>query len=1013
MENTVCHEMRFGREGNAASFQKAGWSEGEEGFTWSLGQVSVLDLPSLVAPDGIVIEMHAFPRVRPEGPLSQIISVSVNGHFVGREKLSVPMILAFFVPPETLTGAAIVVAIEHPGGFRTGPSEPDFAVAFKTFRIIKLLEPWPKETKRFSSFVLRERTSEQIDSLAAEVREHVSLDLNLFLSEFELLSGNCEFGGIQRRCGADPLSLLRFSGASIETSILGLDSEFAGIGTEIRPFLSEDGACEWIIDDLKFNLRYHTQRSETDISIDGILEAQRTKIKFLRRKFMEDLRDDRKIFVCVDPLGLPDVAIFPLFLALNRHGPHPLLWISVTERSEFFGKALEIFPGVIRGFVDRLASDGLTHGSSTNTWISILLNAWSLAKGTSRVSVSPGNGQVFVSIAEAPDHAASIIQSSREEVRSQADAFCAEIGDMLRGQSVPAIPVALRGYLRGRSSGTDPDNHHARELIDRLGIQGGEIREGESFFDKFWGVKREYVEKYCHDQIDDLYDVQLNTAAERRLLLESGPNEIADLSLPASKRFTIGDRRRPSFFCYSSNNAVAYVDPFRYQIITRDNSARWGSASPRALPRSFIAATEHESISQNVVIVQDRFDSQNLSHFVYDCVTRIMLHAEQSECRRNALYVLGSVRTPYHNMIIDALCNVSGITPGQILFPTRGIILDPLGTCSWFTDQFDVLGHPAQMAHPHSIGLLRRLVNALPARPGSVKKLYVSRGDAAARRVVNEAELEARLEKEGFQSIQLAKLPPEEQIGLFEGAEMIVAPHGMGLTHLIMSERIGRVVELFPPHGGTSAYAFVCKAGGIQYSHIVGTEAPDSQGDFVIDVDEVISIISATGGSIAKPQWTKAANLIPGSRDFFGFNPGPGAADLPLTITDCEAPIWGMTVRSHVRGSAPDNFVGGWESIEVVPGCDYIVSAWVFLPLEFSGAEVELTINNLETSSKRPADASQMGCWQRIWSTARSTGLTVRCGIGLLISGAPGTLVASSCWQFERGTTPRGFVPTS
>jgi capsular polysaccharide biosynthesis protein len=80
----------------------------------------------------------------------------------------------------------------------------------------------------------------------------------------------------------------------------------------------------------------------------------------------------------------------------------------------------------------------------------------------------------------------------------------------------------------------------------------------------------------------------------------------------------------------------------------------------------------------------------------------------------------------------------------------------------------------------------------LPAR------FVVSRGKTRSRRVVNEAELLARLEPLGFRPVYLEDLSLVEQISLFARAEAIVASTGAGLVNLIHA-RPGTPVAILMP----------------------------------------------------------------------------------------------------------------------------------------------------------------------------------------------------------------------
>ncbi len=74
--------------------------------------------------------------------------------------------------------------------------------------------------------------------------------------------------------------------------------------------------------------------------------------------------------------------------------------------------------------------------------------------------------------------------------------------------------------------------------------------------------------------------------------------------------------------------------------------------------------------------------------------------------------------------------------------------------------------------------------------------IYIDRRGAAARSLLNEAELIEGLRALGVVPIALERLAAREQIALFRNARLIVAPHGAGLANLSFARPGCQVVEL-------------------------------------------------------------------------------------------------------------------------------------------------------------------------------------------------------------------------
>jgi len=110
--------------------------------------------------------------------------------------------------------------------------------------------------------------------------------------------------------------------------------------------------------------------------------------------------------------------------------------------------------------------------------------------------------------------------------------------------------------------------------------------------------------------------------------------------------------------------------------------------------------------------------------------------------------------------------------------------------------------HPPNIFSAGKCRLLVDIFSFLVSGKTVLRKLptrfLVSRGKTRSRRVVNEAELLARLEPLGFRPVYLEDLSLVEQITLFSKAEAIVASTGAGLINLIHA-RPGTPVAILMP----------------------------------------------------------------------------------------------------------------------------------------------------------------------------------------------------------------------
>ena len=199
---------------------------------------------------------------------------------------------------------------------------------------------------------------------------------------FESLGENCEFGLFQRRCDSEPLGLLRFSSTFMRNLIRGIDNRFDGLGAaeDIDPRLEGDQRREYMIHERKFGLVYHTFVYEGQRSIWLMREQESARLKFLLRKFVEELNIAEKIFVYKRNGVVSEEEVLPLHMALNRYGDNILLWVVPAEPDRPAGTVEVVMPGLLKGYIDRFAPDDNAHDLSFDGWLRVCTNACVLVR---------------------------------------------------------------------------------------------------------------------------------------------------------------------------------------------------------------------------------------------------------------------------------------------------------------------------------------------------------------------------------------------------------------------------------------------------------------------------------------------------------------------------------------------------------------------------------------------------------------------------------------------------------
>ena len=112
----------------------------------------------------------------------------------------------------------------------------------------------------------------------------------------------------------------------------------------------------------------------------------------------------------------------------------------------------------------------------------------------------------------------------------------------------------------------------------------------------------------------------------------------------------------------------------------------------------------------------------------------------------------------------------------------------------------------------------------LPSSPTGIhsKRIYISRGQAAFRRLVNEPEIEALLAARGFVAVRLEEMGFGDQLDLFSTAEAVIGPHGAGFTNLIFSPQGTKIIEFFPPGPRPGYYKAIAENLGQAHDWMMG-----------------------------------------------------------------------------------------------------------------------------------------------------------------------------------------------
>lgn len=198
---------------------------------------------------------------------------------------------------------------------------------------------------------------------------------------FESLGDNCEFGLVQRFCGAEPLGLFRFSGTTIQDLVHALDTDFRQYGGEgdLAILASESGAlyCQ----SRRYGFAYTTSDLAATTEPDSILDRETRKVAYLKRRLLEDLETGEKILVRKGPAQESLADVTALARAVRRHGPSTLLWVRTADDGHPPGSVAWCADGVMEGRVRRFAPPETAYDVDLESWLDLCRGAYRLARG--------------------------------------------------------------------------------------------------------------------------------------------------------------------------------------------------------------------------------------------------------------------------------------------------------------------------------------------------------------------------------------------------------------------------------------------------------------------------------------------------------------------------------------------------------------------------------------------------------------------------------------------------------
>lgn len=294
---------------------------------------------------------------------------------------------------------------------------------------------------------------------------------------FESLGGRghgCEFGIFQRGQGAEPLGLLRWADLDQTSLIAALNDRFAGVGEpEHTEIFIPSNAEEYWTRDRRYWMAMRNFIRTAEIPAERAEGLILNRLRFLRRKLIEDLEAGEKIFVFKNMMrDLYPHELAALHRAVRSYGDGVLLYLRFADASAPDGSVRAVARGLLVGAVAHFSfsPEDKPLGEPTESFLAVCREAV-------RLRNEPGVWNGLPDLLDAPDPDA--MQREGLERLHKGDHAGAEatlraalatpenggvrvaLAELLAGQKrdAEAVPLLLEGLQR------EPGNV---TLLDRL-----------------------------------------------------------------------------------------------------------------------------------------------------------------------------------------------------------------------------------------------------------------------------------------------------------------------------------------------------------------------------------------------------------------------------------------------------------------------------------------------------------------------------------------------------------------
>ncbi len=227
-------------------------------------------------------------------------------------------------------------------------------------------------------------------------------------------------------------------------------------------------------------------------------------------------------------------------------------------------------------------------------------------------------------------------------------------------------------------------------------------------------------------------------------------------------------------------------------------------------------------------------------HWILDLIPRIALLQQQGLYERIDYFIVNRYQTAYE---LETL-NIFGIPQDKIIESIQSphIKASHLIIPSRIRDSVT--------PPPWAIECLRQYILSNSSHLSSYShRIYISRTQAKKRKMINEEAIIDWLKQYDFEIVHFEQMSVLEQANCMAKAEVVIAPHGSGLTNLVFCQPGTKVIEILSPNWLNSCYWMLSQTCQLDYFCLVGEasvnnpENFDQYQDYYVNIQKLQQLI--------------------------------------------------------------------------------------------------------------------------------------------------------------------------